>query len=377
MKKYLLGICVLVYLLAACKEEELTPSYADKDRVAELADMSKPLVARLVNNFNCGLLYNYDENIDFRYVAESNSVSDRWNQVNIPKIEEINFFDTNGNPISYELRFPDRTETVSSFDEYLDAALNFMDSTLFTYFDATKEVAKYFPPKVLLSSKISNGTNMTVSYLKETDSRISDDLQGRNVRSMYNRNSIVFSGNMVDIAPGYQKFKNENLYVFILRMMETNNWCSSIMPDSLFDAVEMYYGDTIGYEYGSKPPYGVTSADRIPNNWYHEKGFIDSYYITKKEVVYTSLGTPYVTNSNGFGTKREIFSKHMFPATREEDFKAFLNEFIHRPADDTEYTVGWKNLSEPVKNRAKGFIQFFASLGIDFIAINPDLSVLL
>lgn len=373
MKKYIFGLCLLGSALTACQEDELTPSYADEDRAIELADMSKPLVARLVNEFNCGLLYDYDVNIDFRYTAESNTVSDKWNNVDIPEISTIKFTDAAGNPISYELKFPDRTDVISSFDEYVDAALNFMDTTLYRYFDSSKDIAKYFPPKILLSSKVANRTSMGFPYLQENDSRISDNVSSSYIRSVYNRNSIVFSGNMVDIAPGYEKYKKENLYVFILRMMETHDWCSTIMPDSLFDEYEPYYADTIGYEYKSPRPYGTAV---IPNAWYHGKGFIDTYYLTKNEVKYTSLGVPYLTASSGFGTQRVIYSKHMFPMTREEDAKTFLNEFIHRAANDSQYTVGWRNLPEPLKSRAKGFAQFFIDLGIDLIAINPDLAVL-
>ena len=69
MKKYILFLSALVFLLQACSSDEgmLTPSNIDENRAIVLADMSKPLVKRLVNDFNSGLLYEYDANLDFRY----------------------------------------------------------------------------------------------------------------------------------------------------------------------------------------------------------------------------------------------------------------------------------------------------------------------
>lgn len=385
MKTYILNLVVLLALLASCEEEPLTPSFADEDRAITQADKSKPLVAHLVDKFNCGLLFEYDENLDFRYTAEDKTTADKWNSIDFPMMNTVAFEDENGAPISYDFNFPDRTITATNYQEYVDASLNFMDSTLFCYFDASKKIGSQFPNKILLSNELKNNSSTGFYYLEMTDSRTADDTGNAYLRSVCNRNAIVFNGNLQDIARTWESYKKENLYVFILRMLTNNDWVNQ-MPKELFpESVTKLYSDTIGHAYGYvlttenlELAPGFDAEEPIDaNNWYQNLGFIDSYYFNTHEAQYsTSDESMYSTASEGFGTERQILNKHFFP-DKTNDVLSFLNELIHRKAETTDETVGWNDLPAPCKARAKGFAQFYINMGIDMVGINPDVAVLL
>lgn len=369
---------------ASCDEDALTPSYADEDRAVTQADMSKTLVANLVNNFNCGLLYEYDENLDFRYTAENSVTAARWNNIDFPMMSTVAFEDEEGNPISYDFKFPDRTVTATSYEEYVDASLNFMDTTLFCYFDASKSVGSQFPNKVLLSDELLNNSTLGYFYLQVSDSRSADDTGLAYIRSVYNRNSIIFNGNMQDIAPTWEKYKKDNLFVFIYCIMMRNSWIEQ-MPETLFpESVTALYSDTIGHAWGYTISYanynkavGYDASETVDvNNWYQNLGFVDSYYFNQTEAYYSSsTATATSSASEGFGTERKILIKHFFP-TQTNDVLSYLNELIHRPAETSGVTVGWNDMPEPAKTRAKGFAQFYIDMGIDMIGINPAVAVL-
>lgn len=369
---------------ASCDEDSLTPSYADENRAVTQADMSKTLVANLVNNFNCGLLYEYDENLDFRYTAENSITAARWNNIDFPMMSTVAFEDEEGNPISYDFKFPDRTVTATSYEEYVDASLNFMDTTLFCYFDASKPVGSQFPNKVLLSDELVNNSTLGYFYLQVSDSRSADDTGLAYIRSVYNRNSIIFNGNMQDIAPTWETYKKDNLFVFIYCIMMRNSWIEQ-MPETLFpESVTSLYSDTIGHAWGYTISYanynkavGYDASETVDvNNWYQNLGFVDSYYFNQTEAYYSSsTAAASSSSSDGFGTERKILIKHFFP-TQTNDVLSYLNELIHRPAETSGVTVGWNDMPEPAKTRAKGFAQFYIDMGIDMIGINPAVAVL-
>ncbi|MFV0291206.1 MAG: hypothetical protein ACK5IJ_10005 [Mangrovibacterium sp.] len=387
MRKYILGLAALV-AFASCQEDALTPSFADENRAYTAADMSKPIVKKTYDDFNCGLLYEYDENLDFRYTAENTNTASKWNSIDFPMMNTLAFEDAQGNLKEYSFKFPDRTVTVNNYADYVNASLSFIDSTLFRYFDASKAVGSLFPSKILLSNDLVNNAPIGFDFLQSSDSRSSDDTSLSYIRSVYNRNSIIFLGNLMDIAPTWEKYKKDNLYVFIYRMLTKNKWIDQ-MPEELFpESVTELYGDTIGHVYG----YRLTTSnvekeigyDYIPaageeafnaNVWYLEKGFIDSYYFNKVMAKFNTDGSITSITSDGFGTERKILIKHFF-SSKTNDVLSFLNELIHRKAESNGVTIGWNDMPEAAKSRAKGFAQFYIDMGIDIIGINPDVAVL-
>tara|TARA_R110001606_G_scaffold399236_1_gene582625 strand:- start:22719 stop:23879 length:1161 start_codon:yes stop_codon:yes gene_type:complete len=384
MKKYILFLSALVFLLQACSSDEgmLTPSNIDENRAIVLADMSKPLVKRLVNDFNSGLLYEYDANLDFRYTSEGISETQKWNGIKIPTIKEDRFTDRNGNVVDlfdYVISFPNKNVVVKTYQEHVDASLQFLDTTLFSYFKSNSKVANLFPNKMLIASKVSATTETSVEALTESDSRVSSSTGNKALRSVYNRNSIVFNGSLKDVAPRYEKFKKDNFYVFLVRMMDLNDLYDEF-PRELFEEKRQYYGDTIGAVYGSNSPY--RTSPRIAHSWYHELGFLDSNYLTKNEVRYSydsstrTYINPTVRSSSGFGTRRYIYPKHMFPSNKKEEIKIFLNELIHRKAASTRYIVGFDDLPNKLRGYLRETADVFISWGINLRAFNPEIESL-
>ncbi len=383
MKKYILAFGILSVVMTACsKEDDLTPSLEDRDRAIELADQSKPLVKRLVEKFNCGLLYEYDANQDFRYTAEGLSETEKWNDIEMPTIKEDRFTDKDGNSIDefeYIMNFPDRSITISSYEEHVDAALSFLDTTLFAYYLENSKIAECFPNKILLASQLRAGKETGLEALTISDSRIASYTRDKSLRSVYNRNSIVFNGNMKDIAPSYDTYKKDNFYVFTVRMMDMYDLYKEF-PDELFTSVEPFYGDTIGEAYGLEAPY--LYSPYIPVEWYHELGFIDTKYFNQWEVAYkrdystNEYYDPYIKSSSGFGSSNRIRPRHMFLMNREEDIRSFLNELIHRSAVSDRYKLGFDDLPENMRLRSRAMADVFISLGIDLRALNPEIESL-
>jgi len=384
MRKYILFFSALVFMFQACSEDDelLSPSLADEDRAIVYADMTKPVVKRLVDGFNCGLLYEYDANLDFRYTSESIGETQKWNGIKLPTIKEDRFTDQTGNSIEsfeYNIELPSEVITINSYDQHVDAALQFLDTTLFAYFEVNSKIAGLFPKKVLVASKLTASRETAVMALTESDSRVSSSTAQKALRSVYNRNSIVFNGSMKDVAPSYKKYRNDNFYVFLIRMMEMHDLYDEF-PDSLFEAKEQYYKENIGSVYGLDEPY--KTYPKISHNWYHELGFIDTKYLTKQELKYTYDYTtktyinPIIKSSSGFGSGKRIYPKHMFPADRIEDIKMFLNELIHRTAVSSKYTVGFDDLPENLREDLKTMADVYISWGVDLRAFNPEIESL-
>ena len=140
MKKNWILYILLVGLFCACEQDEdsLQPSYKDIDRVASQVDLSRPIVKRIYEDYNVGILYQYDDTLDFAYVAQTDEAASLWGQVDIPQISSL-FVDEEGNI---------GTEGLAEYNQYVDDALAFVDTAIFKFFTPGSMIASKLPAKV-------------------------------------------------------------------------------------------------------------------------------------------------------------------------------------------------------------------------------------
>lgn len=363
-KTWLLYMLLLSVLFAACDNtEDLTPSLKDTDRVATQIDMSKPLIKTLKDDFNLGLLYEYDNIFDFAYTAETDAAADVWGSVEIPQMKS-RFLDEDGN-------FP--AENVSDYQLYVDAALTFVDTTLFKYFDANGLIASKMPYKVLLSESIFANKNVQQKPIIESDSRIGSSSEN-GLRIVYNKHSIVIKVNQDDVKIGTSDYIKDNFYVFLSRIMDMHN-LYELVPLEFYEGKNEYYGQVMDsiYRYETERVDKVR-VDIVDKNWFYSKGFVDAKYFYGTS---SGLGTVYQSYDED-GNRLSPSIKHLkgirpsynFVAGLNEDVRSYLNEMIHRDAAEIDA------FPDNIKDNMRLLIGLFEGWGVKIVEFNPALEVL-
>ncbi len=360
MKKYWIISIVFLGLIYSCEkhEDSLTPSYKDENRVAAQVDLSKPIVKKIYETYDVGILYEYDHVLDFAYVASTVAQAKKWGDVEIPQISNL-FLDSLG-------EMP--TDTVAFYHEYVNEALTFLDTTLFRYFEPGSMIAEKLPNKVLISSSIYSEADLFISSLIESESRSYGRSYG-SLSSVYNEHSIVFDVNRDRLTYKPRQLMLDNFYVFLTKIMEMNNLYNDI-PESFYGGKDIYYGEVMAGIY--KEEMGIDDAtvlNVIDKNWFYEKGFIDAVFFYNMP---NGLSNLYYKDEDGKWVKvdKALKPEYKFVSGLKSDVCSYITEMLHRDASEIEA------FPENIQDNMRLLLNLFTDWGIDFVGVNPELEVL-
>lgn len=360
------GLSLLVVLLASCEREDiLEPSGNDSDRVAGNIDLSIPEVSRWYDDYNMGVLYEYDTIMDFAYVAGSEEEADYWASVEIPEMRTL-FADTLGVMAA---------ENEEPYREYVQGAMSFLDTTLFRYFDPNGKVASMMPFKVLVSESVYSERSIkgeASNVLTESYDRIG--YSGRyGQRTIYNNHSIVFSYDQDDVERNLEEYRRDNFYILVSRIFGMHDLYSEL-PEEFYAGKSDYYGRNM--EDAIREDLGIDEENRvdyIDKDWFYSKGFVPSEYF------YATFGLRNVYQYYDY-EGNELPSRVIHPdglrpnydfvSDYQKDVRAYICEMIFKTEADFEA------YPENIKSNFRALLSLFEDLGVDIIAMNPDLEVL-
>lgn len=363
--KNTITIClVLISLLAvSCvSEDTLTPSLKDEDRVGSQIDLSNPVISRLYEDFDMGLLYEYQDTLDFAYIASSDAAAEVWASVEIPMIKTL--FVGDGEVLGSD----------TEYKAYVEEVVTMLDTTVLTYFDPAKKIGSLMPKKVLLSSSIySVGTisGDPALILVESDSRFSSSPRN-NLRTIFNRHAIVFNVNKEDAQKDLEEYSLDNFYILLSRIMGMHNLYDEI-PEAFYNGKSSYYNQEMEAIY--REENGIADEKTVyvvDKDWFYSKGFVDANYFFSR----TGLRTYYQyydEDGNRLPSyikhERAILPSYSFVADRAVDVRSYINEMIHR--DESELLAFPENIQENMRL----LLETFDEWGVNLVGINPDLAV--
>ncbi|CAM1339512.1 hypothetical protein [Tenacibaculum aestuarii] len=365
MKKYILLCMVLLGLtVASCDSSEapLSPSNSDKDRVESQLDLSNPTIKKLYADFNVGVLYEYDNVLDFAYVASSSTQAELWGGVEIPQIKTL---------------FADPSVSVGmSYKQYVNTAIEFLNTSLFSYFDPNGEIATLMPPKVLISESVFSESLIvgnTGDVLTTSEERYKSTAQ-YGQRTIYNDHSIVFGLNLNEIDGDEDEYTKDNFYIFLSRIISTHK-LGDRLPNSFFAGKDVYYNQEMEPIYREEQNLGEEKrVDVIDKNWFYSKGFIDAQYFYNGSSGLRSYNQYYDEDGNRLPTRirhtKAIRPSYEFISGKDQDVRSYLNELMFRDADEISA------FPQKIQDNLKALYDLLTGLGVDLIAINPELSVL-
>ena len=360
MKKNWILYILLVGLFCACEQDEdsLQPSYKDIDRVASQVDLSRPIVKRIYEDYNVGILYQYDDTLDFAYVAQTDEAASLWGQVDIPQISSL-FVDEEGNI---------GTEGLAEYNQYVDDALAFVDTAIFKFFTPGSMIASKLPAKVLISSSVYANQQVNTNALTESEARYSRYTDG-SLSMVYNAHSIVINVNQDEVTQNREDFIVDDFYVFLAKVLEMNN-LYSLVPEEFYANKEDYYGQEMDAIY--REEMGIdeeTSLSVIDKDWIYSKGFIDAQYFYNSPSglgsVWEKIDGEWVKHSKAFKPR------YNFVSGFGEDVRSYINELLFRNTSEFEA------FPENIQDNLRLIYNMLAGWGVDLMSLNPDIEVLI
>ncbi len=360
-KKLLIYISVIASLVfAGCESEDtLTPSYKDEDRVAIFVNSANnEYVTSIYNNYNCGLLYEFDSILDFAYTASDDVAADLWSDVKLKMIKE-SFLDENGEMTS---------ENQTLYEIYLDQSLSYINDIIFQYIRKESIIVEYIPFKVLICDEVfvDNQNGIGTDILTESDSRTGESAIGT-VNCVYNRHSLAFNVNQDGLLYNAEKYRKDNFYIFLCRIMEMHDLYQYISED-FFSLSSEYYGMSIEEVYAEDFDIDLEDdsegAETVPSvvdkDWFYSKGFIDARFFYNDNTGLTTID----------GEEKAIKKSYYFLESLSYDVRSYLNEMLHRNAEEL------LAFPEVIKDKMNALLDFMDEWGVDLIAFNPDLEVI-
>ncbi len=271
MKKILLYLFLLGLFATACQEDDLTPSMADTDRVAELLDTEKALIKKWYDNYNTAVLYEYNDTLDFKYQAGSQSGNSTWSGVSMPEIKSL-FLNEDG-------QLP--ADSLAKYNEYVDKALVFLDTTLFAYIKTDSRIAKMMPPTLLISASLSSSKTISSPVHFKADYSVPSS-EIYNFHALFNRHSMVFNVNQENLElDSDQNYMKDNFFLMICKLLDQNNLYDEFDTE-IYRYSDPYFGvnirDTYIEDYGEDREEwtDLTPNGRIKLDWFFSKGFVDA-----------------------------------------------------------------------------------------------------
>lgn len=350
---------IALSLFASCETEEtLTPSHKDVDRVADFVSSSdKALVSTVYNTYGMGLLYEYDLILDFAYTAENDDASELWGGIELPMMRE-QFLDSNKVMSA---------DSLAKYNAYVDKALAFMDTALFKCIGEQGFIAEHMPYKILLTNNIIAASPVYNNLLTESESR-TGSVAENSLNCVYNAHSMALNVNQDALRYNADKFRKDNFYIFICRLMELYDMYE-LLPEEFSLYTSEYYGQSIEEVYAED--FGIdledTSQDTlvvpdvVDKQWFYSKGFVDARFFYNRPTGLTTID----------GEVKAIKKSYTFLEDEELDFRSYLNEMLHRNADELSI------YPEIVKGKMNLLIQTLNSWGVDLVVFNPGLKVIM
>ncbi|WP_139226736.1 hypothetical protein [Zhouia amylolytica] len=366
---FLIYVVFAALFIYACErpQEEIRPSNKDEDRVSGQLDLNNATIARLYSDFNTGVLYEYDNILDFAYVASSDNIAELWESVEIPQIRTL-FTDTLDVMAA---------EDIPAYKAYTEAAVTFIDTTLFKYFKPNSKIAGLMPYKVLLSESVFAPLLVTGepgSVMTESESRFSRSGSSRNLqRTVFNEHSIVFSVNQDEVVKDIDEYTKDNFYILLSRIMSMHNLYDEV-PASFFNGKSAYYNQNMDVVYREELNIAEDkNVYVIDKDWFYSKGFIDAYYFFNSFGLRTYYQS-FDEDGNRLPTRiihpKALRPSYEFVGNEAIDVRSYLTEMIHR--NEAEFLEYPENIQENIILLR----DLLMSWGVDIVGINPDLNVL-
>lgn len=355
--KIIYGFIILMLFTACNQEEVLTPSLKDVDRVAEFVNASdNQYVEDIYQKYNCGLMYEFDPILDFAYTAQNYIAAAKWGNVEFTQIRD-RFLNQTGNMI------PD---SLLKYNAYVSRSLTFLDTTLFSYLADTGLVIRKLPHKILLADLIYSVNPISGNIFTESDNRIGSEAINT-LNCLFNDNSIVFNVNQDALKGNASKFRKDNFYILVSRIVEMYD-LYSLIPDSFYNLSSVYYGKSISAVYASDFDIDLANkandAPQVPavvdKSWFYTKGFVDARYFYNRPSGLTTID----------GESKAIRTIYTFVEDGHADFRSYLNEAIHRNASELAA------YPEEVKFKFRILVNALDNWGVKIKTLNPALNVL-
>lgn len=360
MKNNILFYLLLIAIgVSSCdREETITASSIDEDRVLSQIDFTNPDIQNWYNDYNMGVLFEYNNILDFAYVAGSRSEGEIWGRVEIPQIKTL---------------FPNNP---TDYTNYKAEVATYLNNNLFKYFKTNSKIATLMPYKVLVSESVFSPSNIpgeASNVITESDSRYSSSAQN-GVRAVYNNHALVFGINLNEVSLAQDKFKKDNFYIFLSRIMGMHQ-LYDLVPEAFYGNKAKYYGYEMEAIYRAEK--GIADNKLvfvIDKNWFYGLGFIDAKYFFDSQI--GTIYQNYDENGNYLGVAgrithlKAIAPDDEFVSSKEKDVRAYLNEMIHR--NESEILA----YPQIVKDNMKILRDLITGWGVDITAINPALDVL-
>lgn len=237
MNRIALLCCLYLFLCVGCnKEDDLTPSAKDKDRIVNLLDMSKPLVAEYYDKYGVAILTDFDDNIDLRFTLSTYWVQRSWAAVEINHVERETEIDSILNILENDI--------LSCFYE---GELDYMGLGKYFFHSDFAFREKYFPNKILLCNNLVSNFGFNTGTFLESVNRLSESGKGI-MHCLENENGIIFNMNlktMLASEENFQRFRKDMLYCLICSAMNKYDLHEKL-PDEFFKASSDYYGRQLG-----------------------------------------------------------------------------------------------------------------------------------
>lgn len=230
MKKTLIYITILCAgLTVSCgKEQVLTPSMADKDRLEAMVDRTIPAVRDYLNDYGTYVLYEFDQILDFAYQFDE---AKAWRDATITKLAKA-----------------DVTE-----------AMTFLEANFFDKY--TKELKKEFLPRKLLICGRLNAAALGIS-VSPTNEKLFDHSAAANMNSM---TISKLDRATIDAMTAEQKKAHiqQLNYIFVAGYI-VNVRREIFVEQSFYDASSKLYGTKIEHD---------SPQNNRPESIFFEKGF--------------------------------------------------------------------------------------------------------
>ncbi len=352
-KHYIIFLLSSLWFFTACeKEETLTPSYEDVDRVASQVDLSKPLVKYLYENYQKGLLYEYNDTLDFYYLADTKTVAEKWLNVTVPRVDS----------------------------QYIDAALTFLDTMIFSYFKeeitvgdnfySGAEIMYLLPHKMLLAQELYTESSSLFTPVTEADTRSTADIGA--LHGIGNSHSFVFNTDIPTItssAAQTNSFGKDIMYLLISQVFEINDLYSSL-PDEFYSVSSNVYGQDIGDVY-EEEGYEIPANYLVDKDWFYSKGYVDARYFFNKSNGGLS-NYEYTQGDSTIYVEKAIFARSSYSFLSDDAVfvRSYLNECIHTTED------AFDKYPEIILTKFKLLTEYLLDLGVDIVEYNPALNIL-
>lgn len=340
MKKIIYTLLLGAVLFAACAEDDLLPSMADKPSATEEPDMTKPLIAAYKNDYDVNIIYRFTDSTDFLFALGDKGNVENWKETVIKQLP----------------------------DSLVDYGLRMFDSLVLKYFKDEVEFRgemyrpdfkrKSFPRKIFLVDSLGggySGLGQVIGELNDAESQGYFSFLWNVFEPMFAFDSTLLTGASAKMI---LKYRNSMLYG-LLSALFVDRGVYYEFPTVFFEPVADLYGTSVNelaleeeaevYKSGSRYYY-------LPE-WYMSKGFA---------MTNDSPGSAYGTETK-YTTTLDTTRTLNFPL-RDRDFRNMLHVMICETKADYIRKYFQNDL---FVSRMRIMIGEMYRRGIDVFAINP------